>query len=77
MSQTSDLPIPETVEHQDPEAFLAPSADKQTGEGDIYGATGVHRDSPKCSNCEQLALHCATVCASERDSPLVLVVVNP
>ena len=25
---------------------------KQTGEGDIYGATGVLRESPKCSNCE-------------------------
>ena len=33
--------------------FLAPSADKQTGEGDIYGATGVLRESLKCSNCEQ------------------------
>ena len=46
---TSDLPIPEAG----PETFLAPSADKQTGEGDIYGATGVLRESPKCSNCEQ------------------------
>ena len=35
------------------ETFLAPSADKQTGEGDINGATGVLRESPKCSNCEQ------------------------
>ena len=39
--------------HQGPETFLAPSADKQTGEGDIYAATGVLRESPKCSNCEQ------------------------
>ena len=39
--------------HQGPETFLAPSAHKQTGEGDIYGATGVLRESPKCSNCEQ------------------------
>ena len=31
----------------------APSADKQTGEGGINGATGVLRESPKCSNCEQ------------------------
>ena len=36
--------------HQGLETFLAPSADKQTGEGDIYGATGVLRESPKCSN---------------------------
>ena len=27
-------------------------ADKQTGEGDINEATGVLRESPKCSNCE-------------------------
>ena len=47
---TSDLPIPEAGGHQGPETFLAPSADKQTGEGDIYGATGVLRESPKCSN---------------------------
>ena len=39
--------------HQGPETFLAPSADKQTGKGDIYGATGVLSESPKCLNCEQ------------------------
>ena len=32
---------------------LAPAADKQAGEGNISGATGVLRESPKCSNCEQ------------------------
>ena len=36
-----------------PGNVLALSADKQTGEGDINGATGVLRESPKCSNCEQ------------------------
>ena len=29
--------------HQGPETFVALSADKQTGEGDIYGVTGVLR----------------------------------
>ena len=28
----------------------APTADKKDGEGDINGATGVLRESPKCSN---------------------------
>ena len=51
--------------HQGPETFLAPSADKQTGEGDINRAIGVLMESPKCSNCDQRALHCATVSASE------------
>ena len=36
--------------HQGPETFLALSADKQTGEGDIKGATEVLRESPKWSN---------------------------
>ena len=52
MSQFPTSPFPKRG-HQGPETFLAPSADKQTGEGDIHGATGVLRESPKCSNCEQ------------------------
>ena len=52
MSQLPTSPFPKRGT-SGPETFLAPSADKQTGEGDIYGATGVLRESPKCSNCEQ------------------------
>ena len=51
-SSTSDLPLTKRGT-SGPETFLAPSADKQTGEGDISGVTGVLRESPKCSNCEQ------------------------
>ena len=52
MSQLPPSPFPKRG-HQSPEMFLAPSADKQTGKGDIYGATGVLSESPKCFNCEQ------------------------
>ena len=52
MSQLPTSPFP-SGGHQGPEMFLAPSADKQTGEEDIYGATEVLRKSPKCSNFEQ------------------------
>ena len=51
-ASTSDPPFPKRG-NQGPETSLAPSADKQTGEGDINGATGVLRESPKCSNCER------------------------
>ena len=51
MSQLPTSPFPKR--EWGSETFLAPSADKQTGEGDINGATGVLRESPKCSNCEQ------------------------
>ena len=49
MSQLPISPFPKRG-HQGPETFLALSADKQTGEGDIKGATGVLGESPKCSN---------------------------
>ena len=52
MSQLPTSPFPNGG-YQGPETFLAPSDDKQTGEGDINGATGILRESPKCSNCEQ------------------------
>ena len=52
ISQLSTSPFPKRGT-SGPGKVLAPSADKQTGEGDIYGATGVLRESPKCSNCEQ------------------------
>ena len=50
MSQLLTSPFPKWG-HQDLETFLAPSAGKQTGEGDINGSTGVLRESPIVSNC--------------------------
>ena len=52
MLQLPTSPFPKR-ETSGPETFLAPSTDKQTGEGDINEATGVLWESPKCSNCEQ------------------------
>ena len=41
----SQLPTsPRSGGHQGPETFSAPFADKQTGEGDINGATGILRE---------------------------------
>ena len=44
---TSPFPHSRSGGHQGPDTFLAPCADKKTGEGNIDGATGVLRKPNK------------------------------
>ena len=58
MSQLPASPFPKRgISGPGKETFLAPSADKQTEEGDVYGATGVPRESPTCSNFKYICIY--------------------